>query len=412
MNVAAAWSEQLEAVVSGNAALETPAFIYDESGIVRLLRRVTEIRERTGCRPLFAVKSFCFRDALELMAPYLDGFAVSSLFEAKLARSVLGDRGTVHFTTPGLRPRDAAELGRLCDYVAFNSVGQWRAYRDALRPSVRCGLRVNPELSFIGDARYDPCRPGSRLGEPLATVAEVLDEPDSVSGLLLHTNCDATDFGQLEATVNKVRHSLGHRLEDGRLQWVNLGGGYLFEDESTGDVPDLMPLYRTVDLLQHNCDLETIMEPGAALIRAGCYLVATVLDVQTRDGHRTAILDTTVNHMPEVFEYQYEPDVLGHRDEADWAYTLAGCTCLAGDVFGEYCFDAPLLVGDRVVFLNMGAYTLVKAHMFNGVNLPTIYALDADGNLIAKRRFTYDDFASRWGESATSWRLPNCTNGS
>ncbi len=397
MNVASGWSERLDAVVSGDVALETPAFIYDESGIVRLLGRATEIRERTGCRALFAVKSFCFRDALELMAPYLDGFAVSSLFEAKLARSVLGDRGTVHFTTPGLRPGDAAELSLLCDYVAFNSVSQWRAYRDALRRSVGCGLRVNPELSFIGDARYDPCRTGSRLGEPLATVAQVLDEPDSVSGLLLHTNCDTTDFGQLEATVNKVRSTLGHRLEDGRLQWVNLGGGYLFEDEYTGDVPDIAPLYRTIDLLQRRCGLETIMEPGAALIRAGCYLVATVLDVQNRDGHPTAILDTTVNHMPEVFEYQYEPDVLGHRDSAEWTCTLAGCTCLAGDVFGEYSFDHPLAVGDRVVFLNMGAYTLVKAHMFNGVNLPTIYALDAEGNLLTKRRFTYDDFASRWG---------------
>ena len=397
MNVASVWSEQLEAVVSGDVALETPAFIYDESGIVRLLARATDIRERTGSRALFAVKSFCFRDALELMAPYLDGFAVSSLFEAKLARSVLGDRGTVHFTTPGLRPQDAAELAQHCDYIAFNSASQWRAYRDARHPSVRYGLRVNPELSFIGDARYDPCWPGSRLGESLDTVAQVLDEPDSVSGLLLHTNCDATDFGQLEATVSKIRSSLGNRLENGRLQWLNLGGGYLFEDESTGDVADVMPLYRTIDLLQRRCGLETIMEPGAALIRAGCYLVATVLEVQTRDGHRTAILDTTVNHMPEVFEYQYEPDVLGHRDAAEWVCTLAGCSCLAGDVFGEYRFDDPLAVGDRVVFLNMGAYTLVKAHMFNGVNLPTIYALDAEGNLITKRRFTYDDFASRWG---------------
>ena len=396
MNVVTGWSERLGAVLSSDVQLETPAFIYDETDILRLLGKAAEIREDSGCRLLFAVKSFCFRDVLELMAPRLDGFAVSSLFEAKLARSVLGDRGTVHCTTPGLRPRDAAELGLLCDYVAFNSVSQWRAYRDALRRSVGCGLRVNPEMSFIGDARYDPCRPGSRLGEPLATVAEILDEPDSVSGLLLHTNCDATDFGQLEATVNKVRHSLGHRLEDGRLQWVNLGGGYLFEDEYSQNTPDLTPLRRTVDFLQRDCGLETIIEPGASLIRMACYLVATVLDIQVRNGHRTAILDTTVNHMPEVFEYQYEPDVLGHRDAADWAYTLAGCTCLAGDIFGEYSFDHPLAVGDWVVFLNMGAYTLVKAHMFNGVNLPTIYALTSAGDLLTKRRYTYDDFAARW----------------
>ena len=397
MTVVTEWFERLGAGRSGDAPLETPAFIYDEAGILRLLRKAADVRQRSGCRLLFAVKSFCFRDALELMAPHLDGFAASSLFEAKLARSVLRDRGAVHFTTPGLRPRDAGELGPLCDYVTFNSVGQWHAWRDALRPAAGCGLRVNPELSFIDDARYDPCRPGSRLGEPLAMVTDILDKPESVAGLLIHTNCDATDFSQLEATVDKIRHSLGARLEDGRLQWVNLGGGYLFDDGSSGDAPDVTPLYRALDYLQRRCGLETIIEPGAALIRTACYLVSTVLDLQERDGHRTAILDTTVNHMPEVFEYQYEPDILGHRDDADWTCALAGCTCLAGDVFGDYSFDHPLAVGDRVVFPNVGAYTLVKAHMFNGVNLPTIYALTSGGDLLTKRRYSYDDFAARWG---------------
>ena len=397
MNDVTGWFERLGAVLAGDAPLETPAFIYDEAGILRLLAKAAAIRENSGCRLLFAVKSFCFRDALELMAPHLDGFAVSSLFEAKLARSVLRDQGTVHFTTPGLRPQDAADSGVLCDYIAFNSINQLRSHRDLLHPAVQVGLRVNPELSFIGDARYDPCRPASRLGEPLSTVAQILDAGDSVSGLLLHTNCDATDFGQLEATVNKIRRGLAHRLEDGRLRWINLGGGYLFEDEYGGDALDMTPLYRTIDFLQRGCSLETIIEPGAALIRTACCLVSTVLEIQTRSGGRTAILDTTVNHMPEVFEYQYEPDVLGHRDDADWVCTLAGCTCLAGDAFGEYSFDHPLTVGDRVVFLNMGAYTLVKAHMFNGVNLPTIYALTSGGELLAKRRYTYDDFAAQWG---------------
>ena len=397
MNVGTGRLERSGAGLSGDVPLETPAFIYDEADILRLLRKAAEIRESSGCRLLFAVKSFCFRDVLELMAPHLDGFAASSLFEAKLARSVLRDRGTVHFTAPGLRPQDAADTGVLCDYVAFNSVNQLRSHRDSLHPGVHAGLRVNPEMSFIGDARYDPCRPASRLGEPLSTVARILDEGDSVSGLLLHTNCDATDFGQLEATVNKIRRGLGHRLEDGRLRWINLGGGYLFEDEYGGEAFDMRPLYRTIDFLQRGCSLETILEPGAALIRTACYLVSTVLEIQTRNGGTTAILDTTVNHMPEVFEYQYEPDVLGHRDNADWACTLAGCTCLAGDVFGQYSFDHPLAVGDRVVFLNMGAYTLVKAHMFNGVNLPTIYALTSGGDLLMKRRYTYDDFAARWG---------------
>ena len=394
MSAATQCSQLLAAVAAGDTPLETPAFIYDEAVLARLLETAAGIRERSGCRMLFAVKSFCFRDALALMAPRLDGFAVSSLFEARLARSVLGDRGGVHFTAPGIRSGDAAELGRLCDYVAFNSASQWRAHRDALGAPDGGGLRVNPELSLVGDPRYDPCRPDSRLGEPLETVAQILDGPEQVAGLLLHTNCDATDFGQLEATVDRLRRRLGRRLQDGRLRWINLGGGYLFD---AADAPALAPLYRTLDLLREGCGLETILEPGAALIRAAGYLIATVLEIQERDGRRTAILDTTVNHMPEVFEYQYEPDALGHRDDAPWAVTLAGCTCLAGDVFGEYRFDRPLKVGERVVFRNAGAYTLVKAHTFNGVNLPTIYALTQDGDLQLKRRYTYADFAARWG---------------
>lgn len=388
----------LASIIAGDLPLDTPAFIYDEAALARLLAPVADLRERSRCRVLFALKSFCFRDALELMTPQLDGFAVSSLFEARLARSVLGDRGTVHFTSPGLRPAEVPELGQLCDYIAFNSARQWHAHRDALCPPVSCGLRVNPDLSFVPDPRCDPCRPDSRLGETLPTTARILDGPHPLAGLLLHTNCDATDFGQLAATVTRLRRRLGRRLQDGPLQWINLGGGYLFETDGPGPNPDLAPLHRTLAFLRHECGLETIIEPGAALIRAAGYLVATVLDVLERNGRRTAILDTTVNHMPEVFEYQYEADVLGHRDDAPWACTLAGCTCLAGDLFGHYRFPQPLAVGDRVAFPNAGAYTLVKASLFNGVNLPTIYALTPQGSLQLKRQYTYADFAARWSE--------------
>ena len=96
---------------------------------------------------------------------------------------------------------------------------------------------------------------------------------------------------------------------------------------------------------------------------------------------QVAVLDTTVNHMPEVLEYRFEPDVCGHDDDAELEYLLAGSTCLAGDVFGVYRFAEPVEIGARVVFSNAGAYTLSKAHTFNGVNLPSVYALDRSGSL-------------------------------
>src|SRR5262249_5272110 len=137
---------------------------------------------------------------------------------------------------------------------------------------------------------------------------------------------------------------------------------------------------------------------GATFVRDAGYIVATVIDRLTADGREVAVLDTTVSHMPEVFEYQFEPEVLGHDDEAEHEYILAGCTCLAGDVFGVYGFDEPLEVGSRVVFTEVGAYTLVKSHMFNGINLPTIYAWTESGEVVLKKSFSYHDFLARCGD--------------
>ena len=380
-------------------SLETPAFVYDEAAVRRLLRYAQLIRSRAGSRVLYSLKPLSFPDLLELMAPYLDGFAVSSLFEAKLARSVLGGGGSIHLTTPGIRPADVTEMGDVCNYISFNSLGQWNQHRKALEGKASCGLRVNPSLSFLDDERYDPCRPDSKLGAPLEDAAALAARDparlDGLEGILVHTNCDSTDFSELEKTVNRLHAEVGDLLR--RVKWINLGGGYLFDDPA-----DLAPLYRAVEFLQSTYGLEVIIEPGAAFVRSAGYIVATVLDIFANRGKQIAILDTTINHMPEVFEYDFEPDVVGHDDGAEWEYILAGCTCLAGDLFGEYRFHQPLTVGDKVVFYNAGAYTMTKAHTFNGINLPTIYAMTEGGSLELKKRFTYADYAARWGAYAGS----------
>ena len=174
---------------------------------------------------------------------------------------------------------------------------------------------------------------------------------------------------------------------------MNLGGGYLVNP----DTP-LEPFYEAVGLLGERFDVAVFIEPGAAIVRRAGSLVSTVIDVVEHGRTTLAYLDTTVNHMPEVYEYQYEPDVLGHSDNGRFRYQLVGSTCLAGDTFGQYSFDEPLELGSRVVFPNMGAYTAVKSHMFNGVNLPATYLRRTTGELVLRKRFTYSDFAAIWGE--------------
>ena len=382
----------------------TPAFIYDEAAIASKCIGMRALSLGVKFSQLFPLKCHNLFGSLKIIAKHVDGFAASSLFEAQLAREILGDGKKIHFTSPGLRDDELEALLSLCDGISFNSLSQWTRFKDKLSGRVTSGLRINPQLSFVKDARYNPCRPHSRLGVPLEQIKQALaSQPELLQGfegIHFHTNCDATDWSPLLNTVQHLHSHIPRLLR--QCRWVNLGGGYLLDDNT-----DLSPFREAVQLLQNKYELEVIIEPGAGIVRDTCFLVAQVVDLFESDGKQVAVLDTTVSHMPEVFEYQFSPDVVGDSDEGRYSYILAGATCLAGDVFGEYTFDAPLAVGSRVTFTGVGAYTLVKSHMFNGVNLPTIYALTPAGELTLQKQFKYEDFIRRWGPEKHDKSLRN-----
>ena len=367
--------------------VDTPALIYDEQKLRYLTDRGLEARQRAGCKLLYAVKAAAFTDVLEFLNLRIDGFAVSSLFEARLVRSLFAE-AAIHFTAPGIRPDEVSELSELCQFVALNSRSQVERFAAEFGSRASIGVRVNTRVSSVADPRYDPCKPGSKLGVPIEEVADVLVEsPVEVEGLHFHTNADSTDLGELLRNVEALVAAVPNA---GGLKWVNLGGGYLFEDAP------LEPLIRAADLIRSTLGAEVILEPGAALVRSAGFLVATVLDVLDVDGSRVAVLDATVNHMPEVFEFSYRPDLVGHVEDGPFEYILAGGTCLSGDMFGTYRLVEPLELGSNVVFEEAGAYTHAKAHRFNGVNLPEIGLVTADGRYTSRKVYSYLDFTSYW----------------
>lgn len=372
----------------------TPAFVYDQSRLLKSADSVARTCRSSGCKTLYAVKALSLSQILSLMLRRLDGLSVSSLFEAYLGKQASSHSVSMHFTSPCVRAEEIHLLADLCDYISFNSLTQWNRFAPMVGDRVSCGLRVNPQLSFLSDPRYDPCRRYSKLGVPVQALKEIVrNEPHllrEVRGLHFHTNCDSPDFSQLLATVQHLDALVPGLLNS--IDWVNLGGGYLF-----CEAENISEFSKAVRLLQSKHGLSVFVEPGATLVREGVFLVSSVVDLFRNDGKMIAVLDTTVNHWPEIFEYQFQPDVIGHVEGARHEYVLAGGSCLAGDLFGEYSFTEPLEIGSRIVIANAGAYSLVKASMFNGINLPHVYALTETGQLTLQRRFTYRDFASRFG---------------
>ena len=192
-------------------------------------------------------------------------------------------------------------------------------------------------------------------------------------------------------TVKKVESELSCVLDNS--QWINLGGGYLFDRDSV----NLEAFYEAIWSLKSKHNLEVFIEPGSAFVRDAGFLVSTVLDLIENGSKAIAILDTSVNHLPESFEYEWRPDVLTDIEDGRYSYIVAGSTCLAGDVFGEYSFAEPLEIGSKVVMYGVGSYNLVKAHTFNGLPLPSIYSLGEGGEVTMVKEFTLKEQSQRWG---------------
>ena len=370
----------------------TPALVYDQRRLDTLANVARRVRDQCEAKVLYAVKACSFFPVLQALAPSLDGFAVSSLFEARLVRD-LYPNSPLHLTTPGLRDDEIGELAELCSFVSFNSETQLRRFGPRIQGHTSVGLRVNTLISSVNDARYDPARHGSKLGVPLNLLPELLSSaPIPIQGLHFHTNADSEDLGQLEANVEAL---VGASAGLKRFTWVNFGGGYLLEDTSGYD-----PLVRAVALVKQHLGHEVFVEPGAGLVRAAGQLITRVIDMFERDGLQVAVLDTSVNHLPEVLEFDYQPEVESCVLRGNYEYLLAGSSCLAGDVFGKYHFDTPLTIGTMVTFMEAGAYAQAKSHRFNGINLPSVWITQPDGTLTKSQSPGYESYLQHWMPNA------------
>ena len=370
------------------SSFSTPYFLVDEKKLVKNLEILKRVSDRTGCKILLAQKAFSMFYAYPLLRKYLAGTTASGLYEAKLGHENFG--GETHVFSPAYREEEFEELLQYADDVVFNSPGQVRKYaKKAKLAGKSVGLRINPECSTQeGHAIYDPCAPFSRLGTTLENFDEAL--LPLLDGLHFHTLCEQ-GADALEITLKAVEEKFGRYLS--RMKWLNLGGGHHITREDY----DVEALAEMVKRLKETYGVEVYLEPGEAVVLQAGFLVSEVLEV-VHNGMDIAILDTSAAcHMPDVLEMPYRPPVKdsGLPGEKACTVRLAGPTCLAGDVIGDYSFDTPLKPGDQVVLEDMALYTMVKTNTFNGMSLPDIVWEGIDGKRKLVKRFGYEDFKNR-----------------
>ena len=369
--------------------LPSPCWLLEETLLKNNLECLKNIKEQTGSKILLALKGYALWKSFPIIKPYLDGCCASGLHEAKLANETFSKE--VHTYSPAFKEEEIDEIARISHHLVFNSPSQFKRFASQTKkvnPTLSLGLRVNPEYSESPKEIYNPCGLYSRLGTTFENMDEsILEECD---GLHFHALCEQ-DSTALENVLKNFEEKFAAYIP--QMKWINFGGGH----HITRKGYDVGKLIKLINAFKKKYNVDVYLEPGEAIGWETGTLISTVLDI-VDNGMKVAILDTSAEaHMPDTIIMPYRAEVrdAGKAGEKAFTYRLAGNTCLAGDIMGDYSFDLPLKVGDKVIFEDQMHYTMVKATTFNGVKLPSIAIEREDGSLEILREFTYEDFKER-----------------
>ena len=370
--------------------IPSPCYVIDERLFRDNLTLIKNVSEKSGAEIILAFKAFSMWGVFDIFKEYMSGAAASSVNEARLCFEELGEYA--HTYSPVFKEDDMDEIMKYSSHITFNSLAQYNKYKDLLASSDRkisAGLRINPEFSEIGHDIYNPSAPGSRLGVSIDDLKDGL--PEGIEGLHFHVLFESDSYA-LEKLLSVVEKKFGKFFN--QIKWINMGGGHLMTRKGY-DTDHLIRLLR--DFIKRT-GLHVILEPGSAFGWETGVLVSTVEDVVCNHGIKTAILDVSFTaHMPDCLEMPYKPKIIGATDpvEGKPTYRLGGNSCLSGDFMGDWSFDKELKPGDKVIFLDMIHYTMVKTTTFNGVAHPSIGIWTKDDEFKLFKKFGYEDFKNR-----------------
>ncbi len=378
--------------------LPSPCFVCEEEPLENNLKLLKKVQDEAGVTILLALKGFAQFSTFDLCRQYLKGCCASGLHEAKLAKEEF--KGEVHTYSPAFKPEEFEEITMISDHIVFNSFNQFKMYKDKTLPHNSLGLRVNPQFSSVEVDIYNPCGTYSRLGITHKEFEKAISENEccalsGIDGLHFHALCEQ-NVDALEGALANFEEYFSQYFD--KLQWVNFGGGHHIT-RADYDVEGLITLLK--GFKERYPHLKVYLEPGEAVGWKTGYLEATVLDIMHNEID-VAILDTSAEaHMPDTLAMPYTPEVrnatiIHHKSyTTENHYRLAGNTCLAGDVIGDYSFEAPLKIGDKIILEDMIHYTMVKTTTFNGINLPSIAIKRKDGTIEVIKSFGYEDYKNR-----------------
>lgn len=269
---------------------------------------------------------------------------------------------------------------------------------------VKVGIRINfnlealcPGETTMGEesGRFGFCYENGGFKEVLDFLRQFYNV--QVVGIHLHSSSRTRSlnvFKRISQFACKVKEEF-----DLNLEYVDIGGGFCGGMEGRPEYVDYFPVI--ANELKKTFSTETtklIVEPGISLISKCSQFVTQVYDVRdirdTRyimtDGSRFNI-DATMIKNSYLYHVCYEPNNTSRSVMEKQVIT--GFTCMECDRLFEMVNEKELYPGDKIVYENVGGYTMSLNPLFIQY-FPAVYVKEHDELTLVRRKWTPDDYIS------------------
>jgi carboxynorspermidine decarboxylase len=366
--------------------ITTPYHVVDIDQLNKNLSILFTLKQKTKCKIIYALKCFSNNLLFPYISKVLDGVCASGLFEARLGKELFGKE--VHTFSSAFSRSNIHEISKYSDFMTFNSISQWNNFK-SIADMYNCvsGLRLNPNYSEINNYNINPCHEYTRFGVTEHEIDKV--NLNELIFVLIHNMC-----GQFSDTLYRSIEIIVKKFDKYffSVKHINLGGGQLF----TSCKYHLQDAILSLDEFQNRYKITVYFEPGEAIIYNTAYLVTTIVDI-IDNGIKTVILDASaLCHLPDVVFSKFRHEVVNGflPFQQPYTYRIAGSSCYAGDIFGDYSFSEPFAIGDKIIFQDSLNYTMVKGNMFNGIPCPSIVSFSLNSGYQLMKKYTYETFLS------------------
>ena len=360
------WNKVLNYIAASD---EAPPYILMDREVVR--EKVSLIGKHIrNSKVFYAVKANPDREVLLFLNSFGIGFEIASEGELQMLAS-LGVEPERIITSNPIKTlkflEQAVSYG--ITYYAYDSVAE---VEKLSRYAPGCNVYVRLSVPNEGSEWPLSKKFGVELDEAGGLLLSAKKRGLNPVGITFHVGSQCNNVYNWNSAIEKARDLWEVAEQNGiRFSMLNIGGGYPIH--YTKNVVDIETIEKQIDRAiakKFPKDVEIFIEPGRAVVGDAGIFVATVIGKARRGDENWLYIDVGVfNGLMESIggiKYVY---IVGSRNEPE-RWTIAGPSCDSFDVIDHGVLLPEPEIGNRILILSSGAYTVSYASEFNGFSIP------------------------------------------